>query len=283
MITVLEAIKLSTGYLEKKQVESSRTNAEILLAEILHCKRIDLYLTFDKPLSETEVQLYRESIKKRASRIPLQYIVGYTDFYGLKLNLNENVLIPRPETELLVEKIINDHKQKERLKILDIGSGSGNISLALARNLLNSSLTGIDINEKALDLGIQNSIQNQIENVKFKLFDIMKDDPETLGKFDVIVSNPPYVSENDYHYLEPELKTYEPKIALTDNSDGTSFYKKIISISKNLLSNSGYLYFELGKGQYQFIYDLMIQENFSNIQIIKDYASIERIICGELK
>lgn len=283
MITVLEAIKLSTDYLEKKQVESSRANAEILLAEILHCKRIDLYLTFDKPLSESELQFYRESIKKRASRMPLQYIVGHTEFYGLNLNLNENVLIPRPETELLVEKIINDQKHKEGLRILDIGSGSGNITLALAKHITNSFVTGIDISEKVIELAIKNSVQNKIENVGFKLFDIMNDDQESLGKFDIIVSNPPYISDIDYESLEPELTNYEPKMALTDNSDGTSFYKRIISISKNLFQNSGYLYFELGKGQYKNISDLMIQEKFTDIQITKDYAGIERIICGEIK
>jgi release factor glutamine methyltransferase len=283
MITVLEAIKLSTDYLEKKQVESSRANAEILLAEILHCKRIDLYLTFDKPLSENELEFYRESIRKRGLRMPLQYIIGHTEFYGLNLNLNENVLIPRPETELLVEKIINDNKLKEGLRILDIGSGSGNISLALAKNLINATVTGIDINEKAIELANQNSVQNKIKNVEFKIFDVMNDDHKVLGKFDIIVSNPPYVSEFDYNSLEPELKNYEPKMALTDNSDGTSFYKRIISISKNLFQNSGYLYFELGIGQYKNISDLMIQEKFTDIQIIKDYAGIERIICGEIK
>ena len=283
MITVLELIKLSTEYLEKKEVESPRANAEILLADILNCKRIDLYLTFDKPLAENELQLYRESIRKRAARIPLQYIIGNVDFYGLKLNVNNSVLIPRPETELLVEKIITDFKDINDLKILDIGSGSGNISLSLGKNLNNSIIVGIDVSEKAIQVANQNKVISDVQNVEFKLFDVMKDDPSILGKFNVVVSNPPYISEVDYHSLEPELKVYEPKVALTDNYDGLSFYKKIISLSKMLLYNPGYLYFELGKDQHKDVNQLMIDEKFSNIKVIKDYAGIERIICGELR
>ena len=145
MITVLDVIKLSTDSLQKKGVEAPRANAEILLAEILKCKRLELYLSFDKPLAENEVQIYREAIRKRGLRIPLQYIVGNVEFYGLKLIVNENVLIPRPETELLVEKIINESVKSESLKILDIGVGSGNISLSILKNLPNTNVVAIDI------------------------------------------------------------------------------------------------------------------------------------------
>lgn len=281
MITVLEAIKLSTEYLEKKQVESPRTNAEILLADILHCKRLDLYLSFDKPLSENELNLYRESIKQRAMRIPLQYIVGYVEFFGLKINVNQNVLIPRPETELLVEKIINDFKSIKNLRILDIGSGSGNISLSLAKNLENSFVTGIDISDKAIEVAIDNAIKNSVANVEFKLLDIMTEEIFNQGKFDLIVSNPPYVSKNDYQTLEPELKVHEPRVALTDNADGLTFYNRIITIAKNILKQQGYLYFEIGKDQHEIIYGLMNQQNFNNIKIQKDYSGIERMIYGQ--
>ncbi len=283
MITVLEAIKLSTEYLEKKRVESPRTNAEILLAEILHCNRIELYLSFDKPLSEIEIQTYRESIKKRGMRIPLQYIIGFVDFFGLKIKVDANVLIPRPETELLVEKIVMDYKGKTEIRILDIGSGSGNIALSLKKNILNASVVGVDISDEAIALAKINAELNSLSQVDFKVFDILNDDLIELGKFDLIVSNPPYVSEMDFQDLEPELKVYEPRIALTDNSDGISFYRKIISSSKVLLNNSGRLYFEIGKYQFKIISDLMNDEGFINIQIIKDYSGIERIICGDLK
>ena len=284
MITVLEVIKLSTEYLQKKGVESPRANAEILLAEILKCKRLELYLAFDKPLAENEVQVYREAIRKRGLRIPLQYIVGNVEFYGLKLIVNENVLIPRPESELLVEKIINDSDKSNNLKILDIGVGSGNISLSISKNLPNSKVVAIDISKSALDVANQNAEINSLQDrIEFRLFDFMNDDLNSLGKFDLIVSNPPYVSENDYESLEPELKNHEPKIALTDNSNGISFYKHIIEASNQLLMKPGKIYFELGIDQYIQVQKYFEQNNFINIKITKDYSGIDRIICGELK
>ncbi len=284
MITVLEVIKLSTEYLQKKGVESPRANAEILLAEILKCKRLELYLAFDKPLAENEIQVYREAIRKRGLRIPLQYIVGSVEFYGLKLIVNEHVLIPRPETELLVEKIISDSDKSASLKILEIGVGSGNISLSLLKNLPNSKIVAIDISESALDVAKQNAKLNSLqERVEFKLIDIMKDDLNSLGKYDLIVSNPPYVSENDYDELELELKNHEPKMALSDYSDGVSFYKHIIEISDQILSKPGKIYFELGMGQSLLVKNLFEQKGFVNINITKDYSGIDRIICGEIK
>lgn len=284
MITVLDVIKLSTEYLQKKGVESPRANAEILLAEILKCKRLELYLAFDKPLAENEIQIYREAIRKRGLRIPLQYIVGNVEFYGLKLIVNENVLIPRPETELLVEKIINESDKSASLKILDIGVGSGNISLSILKNLPNTNVVSIDISESALGVAKQNAELNSLlDRIELKLFDIMNGDLNSLGKFDLIVSNPPYVSVSDFESLEPELKVHEPRIALTDNSNGVSFYKNIIEVSDQILSKHGKIYFELGMGQSQQVKNLFEQKGFVNITITKDYSGIDRIICGELK
>ncbi len=284
MITVLEAIRLSTDYLDKKGVESSRINAETLLAEILNCKRLELYLSFDKPLTDSELNLYREFIKKRGMRIPLQYIIGNVDFFGINLKVNENVLIPRPETELLIERIINDAKNLDHLKILDIGTGSGNIAIALSHHIKNCEVTGLDISERALQVAKVNSEINPTQNkIDFKLFNILNDDFKELGLFDIIVSNPPYVSASDYQSLEPELKNNEPKESLTDNSDGLSFYRHIISISKNILMTGGKLYFEIGKDQSLHIKEFMTTEKFKNVSIIKDYSGIDRIIYGEME
>jgi release factor glutamine methyltransferase len=284
MITVLEVIKLSTEYLQKKGVEAPRANAEILLAEILKCKRLELYLAFDKPLAENEVQNFREAIRKRGLRIPLQYIVGNVEFYGLKLIVNESVLIPRPETELLVEKIINESDKSASLKILDIGVGSGNISLSILKNLPNTNVVAIDISEGTLEVAKQNAELNSLQDrIELKHFDIMQDDLNTLGKFDLIVSNPPYVSVNDFESLEPELNLHEPKIALTDNSNGISFYKKIIEVSDQILGKHGKIYFELGMGQSSKVKNLFEQKGFNNIIVTKDYSGIDRIISGELK
>lgn len=284
MITVLEAIQLSTSYLEKKGVESARTNAELLLAHIMNCKRLELYLSFDKPLKDNELNFYREFIRKRGMRIPLQYILGSVEFYGYNFKVDENVLIPRPETELLVEKIIEDNSDKNNLRILDIGCGSGNISIVIANKIKNSNVIGIDVSE----LAISNAEKNKTalcenNNVSFLLVDILKDKLESLGRFDVIVSNPPYVSLDDFNKLEPELKDNEPRISLTDESDGFTFYKRIISKAGEILNSSGLIYFEIGKDQYKVIKEMMAENGFSKISIIKDYSGIERIITGEFK
>lgn len=284
MITVLEALNLSTDYLNKKGIESARLNAELMLAHILNCKRLELYLMFDRPLDEVELQNYRNFLSRRAQREPLQYIIGEVEFFNIRLKVNRNVLIPRPETELLVEKIINDFKEKQDFRFLDIGVGSGNISIALLKNIGQANAVAIDISEDALALAKENSYLNEVENrISFYKFDIMKDDIKSFGKFDLIISNPPYVSAEDYETLEPELKVYEPKIALTDSYNGLTFYRKIIEQSSFLLNERGKLYFELGKGQYNEVKRMMDEKGFMDIKIIKDYQGIERIVCGELK
>lgn len=284
MITVLEALNLSTEYLNKKGIESARLNAELMLAHILNCKRLQLYLMFDRPLDENELSVYREYLARRAKREPLQYILGEVEFYNIKLKVNPDVLIPRPETELLVEKIIKDFSDKSEFKFLDIGIGSGNISIALLVNLPSSAGTGIDISDSALALANYNAESNSVKNrLELVHFDILKDDIQSLGKYDAVISNPPYVSSEDFETLEPELKVYEPQIALTDFYNGLTFYRKIISIADNLLKENGKVYFEIGKGQSNEIKTLMENKRINNINIIKDYQGIDRIICGELK
>ena len=284
MITVLEALNLSTEYLNKKGIESARLNAELMLAHILNCKRLQLYLMFDRPLDENELSVYREYLARRAKREPLQYILGEVEFYNIKLKVNPDVLIPRPETELLVEKIIKDFSDKSEFKFLDIGIGSGNISIALLVNLPSSAGTGIDISDSALALANYNAESNSVKNrLELIHFDILKDDIQSLGKYDAVISNPPYVSSEDFETLEPELKVYEPQIALTDFYNGLTFYRKIISIADNLLKENGKVYFEIGKGQSNEIKTLMENKRINNINIIKDYQGIDRIICGELK
>lgn len=284
MITVLEALNLSKEYLSKKNIESARLNAELMLAHILQCKRLELYLMFDRPLDDEELQQYRNFLSRRAQREPLQYILGEIEFFNIKLKINKNVLIPRPETELLVEKVINDFRDKTNFRFLDIGVGSGNISIAIVKNLNTSKCIGIDISEDALSLAKENAVINNVQDrVQFVKFDILNDDINELGKFDLIVSNPPYVSLSDYENLEPELKVFEPKIALTDYHNGMTFYRKIIGQSQKLLVNHGKIYFELGQGQADEVRRNLEEKEFHNINTLKDYQGIERIIYGELK
>lgn len=283
MPNVLEAIKLSADYLQKYNIESPRLNAELLLAEILNCKRFDLYLIYDKPLSNDEIIKYREFLKRRSNREPLQYIVGHLEFYGYKYFVNPSVLIPRPETELLVESVLKCYTVNDEIRIMDIGVGSGNISISLLKNLPCSAVVGIDVSDEALPVAYKNAVENHVsDKLELIKFDILQDDYKTLGKFDLIISNPPYISQEDFNNLEPELKVYEPAISLTDYANGYSFYKRIIDISEGLLNPQGKLFFEIGKGQHEIVKGMMLQNGFKGITVVKDYSQTDRIIYGEI-
>ncbi|GBD91912.1 release factor glutamine methyltransferase [bacterium BMS3Abin04] len=285
MLTVLNAVKLSEDYLNNKRIKSPRINAEILLASILHCKRLDLYLKFDRPLKESERLKYREFISRRAKHEPLQYIVGNVEFFGLELKVSPSVLIPRSETELLVEKIVEQYKDSIALNILDIGTGSGNISIALAKNIPGARVTSIDISDEALDIAKENAMNNEVsDSIEFYKLDILNGSINSLNhKFDLIVSNPPYVNKTDYKDLESEISEFEPDIAVTDFDDGLKFYKRIGQVSKDLLNKNGKLFVEIAQGQADEVTEIFTINNFVDIKVLKDYADIDRIVLGELQ
>ena len=283
MLTVLEAIKLSTDYLSKKNIEHPRINAENLLAHVLKCKRLELYLAFDRPLKEDEINDYRELIRRRGTAEPLQYIIGNVEFCGMNFKVNPSVLIPRPETELLIEKVLEFVDKNEALKILDIGTGSGNIAISLSKHLPNAHLTAIDISEDAINIAKENSEINNINGqVKFYRLDFMNENLQKNNNFDLIVSNPPYVSLKDYSDLSPELLKYEPRIALTDDDDGLNFYREISKKAKSLLKTGGKIFYEVGLGQSKEVKNLLIGNGFDEIEVFKDYSNIERVIKGVL-
>ncbi len=284
MITVLESINLSTKYLEEKGIESPRINAELLLADILKCKRLDLYLAFDKPLGEQEKQKYREFIKRRGTFEPLQYITGKIEFYGLELIVNRNVLIPRPETELLVENILQFVNKSSESSILDIACGSGNIAIALALNLPSTIIMCTDKSEDALIVAKENAKRHSVsDRIKFIKHDILQEDLNNFGKFDVVVSNPPYISKEEYLTLQKEIKDYEPMSALTDDDDGYTFFKAISAKAVSQLKKNGKLFFEIALGQSEKVIEIMRKNNFENPGVIKDYQNIDRIVFGEVK
>lgn len=281
-MTVLEAIRLTTEFFEKKGIESPRTNAEILLAHILKCKRLDLYLAFDKPLKEDEVLLYREYLKRRAANEPLQYIIGEVEFYGMPFKVNPSVLIPRQETEILIDVILNALDKTKAYSFLDIGTGSGNIPIVLAKHFPESHLFTIDVSDEAISLAKENAELNHLEEkVTFINGDIL-DKSFSLGEtFDIIVSNPPYVSLEQYKELQPEITRFEPQNAVTDNADGYTFYRTISLRAMELLNGGGRLFFEAGQGQSTTVAELMKAAGFKNVTIKKDYLNIERVIYGE--
>ncbi|MBA4407682.1 peptide chain release factor N(5)-glutamine methyltransferase [bacterium] len=283
MLTVLESLKLSTDFLEKKGIESARLNAELLLTEILGCKRLDLYLKFDQPLKDGEIDQYREWISRRGKFEPLQYIIGKVEFYGLPFKVTRDVLIPRPETEILVEEVINYCKGKIGMKILDIGTGSGNMPIALAKHLTNAEIVTVDISLNAIEVAKENA---QLNGVESKLAFIHSDvtllemEPE---QYDIIISNPPYVSSEEYPTLQKEIADYEPSIALTDEKDGLDYYRVISKKSKSFLKRGGAIFLEIGKGQKKDVENILSSQGFAKIKFIKDYQQIDRVAFGEMR
>ena len=281
MLTILDVITKSTEYLDRKGIESPRANAEILLANILNCKRLELYLLYDKPLRDRELNSYREYLKRRSNYEPIQYITGSVEFYTLELKVTPAVLIPRPETEILVEVIIDSVKKEDELFILDFGSGCGNISIALAENLPNVHVTGIDISKDAIMIANENLEKYKLnDRVNFLNGDILKFNVNNISNYDIIVSNPPYVSQNDYLNVQKEIKNFEPKIAVTDFSDGYKYFAKIITLASGILKSGGKLFFEMGEGQSKKINELLVKNNYKKIYVFKDYQKIDRVISG---
>ncbi|HOJ36579.1 MAG TPA: peptide chain release factor N(5)-glutamine methyltransferase [Ignavibacteriales bacterium] len=279
-MTIGEILKVTEEYFKNKNLKNPRLDAEILLAEVLNTNRLNLYLQQDKPLKEFEIDKYREFVKLRAIHKPIQYIVGYTEFFGHKMLLNEKVLIPRPDTEILVEKSIEIIKENNLKRVLDIGFGSGCIILSIAEKFPSNQFVGIDISKDALDIANKNLEINKISNVKLELCDIGNYTPEK--KFDLIVSNPPYISKQEFELLDKEVKDFEPKIALTDDADGLKFYKMIIERAKDLLNKDGYLIFEISYNQFNEVENLLNNANFKDIFALRDYNNHIRVIGGKI-
>jgi len=283
MLTVLESLNLSSDYLQKYGIESPRINAELLLASILNCKRLDLYLAFDKPLSEEELVKYRDFIKRRGKFEPLQYITGSVEFYGIEIKVNPSVLIPRAETEILIDSVVEQVNTKEEINIVDIGCGSGNIAIALAVNIPNCKVFGIDISKDALKISTENAKASRVmNNTEFYQKDILTCNFQDLPKMDIIVSNPPYVSEEKFAALQNEIKYFEPNFAVTDFSDGYKFYRAISEKAKLLLKPGGKIFFELSENQHIKVKEIMEASGIKDININKDYLNIERVIYGVL-
>lgn len=282
--TVLDIIKSSTELLVKKNITNPRLNVELMLCEVLDCDRVKLYLDFEKPLTKNELDLYREWFKRRLNHEPLQYITGHAYFYGYRFKVNEHVLIPRQETEILVEKVIEDIKNnpKDNLSILEIGTGSGCISIALGKKLdeleMKYNIVAIDISKDALDVAAYNleKIEGSNEKISFVEKDIFEID--TFNKdIDYIVSNPPYIPYIEFEGLNEEVNKYEPTISLTDYKDGLTFYRKILGLYSSPVI-TGKLFFEIAYNQKKNLENLLI--DFPNItgKFFKDYSDNDRVL-----
>jgi release factor glutamine methyltransferase len=262
----------------------------LILEEKHHLKRIDLALQLDLEFSESEIKDWNVILEQLKLELPIQYILGSTSFYGLKFEVNENVLIPRPETEELVEWIINSNlkissaqfgkasgERFNNLKILDIGTGSGCIAIALAKNLPNAQVFAIDVSERALATAKKNAEQNDV-NINF----IQKNILETTDleqQFDIIVSNPPYVRNLEKAEIKKNVLEHEPHLALfVDDHDALIFYRKIGELAQKNLSKQGKLYFEINQYLGKETVELLENLGFSDVELKKDIYGNDRMI-----
>lgn len=256
----------------KDILEKNNNDLIIALTYLLNTNKNLLFLNKEEALDEkieNELKIINDKINEG---YPLQYAIGKWNFYGLDLLVDKRALIPRYETEILVDLIINDNSNNK--KILDIGTGSGAISLALSKNLKDSKIIGVDISKNAIDLANENKIKLNINNVEFKESDIFSNIDE---KFDIIVSNPPYINKEDFEKLDNKLY-YEPQNALYGGEDGLYFYKKIIKNAKNFLNKNGKIYLEIGYNQKDSISDLLEEYGYRQIKSYKDFNDFDRII-----
>lgn len=257
-----------------------RANIEIMLSEIAGCKRSEL-LNSNSFLDDEKLRLFEVYLKRRASGEPLQYILGEAEFYGYRIKVDKNVLIPRPETEQLVERVLNDivNSGFDSVKILEIGTGSGCISIALANELekknIEFNITATDISEEAVNLAIGNIFLNKANYVEVIAEDFLS--LYSLEDYDYIISNPPYISKEDFLLLETEIKDYEPEVALTDKLDGLTFYRKMFALLLNAKSPVK-LFCEIGHEQMEKLEYLLNEQKISDYKFYKDYNGIDRIM-----
>ena len=252
----------------------------LILEEKQNLKRIDLALQPDLVFSESKIVIWNSILEQLKLEIPIQYLLGKTSFYGLDFEVNENVLIPRPETEELVDWIISNNikiEQFKNLKILDIGTGSGCIAISLAKNLPNAQVFAIDVSGKALATAKKNAVLNQV-NVTFTEQNILEI-LELNDEFDIIVSNPPYVRNLEKQEIKKNVLDNEPHLALfVDDNDALIFYRKIAELAQKNLSNSGQLYFEINQYLGKEMIDLLEGMNFKHIELRKDIYGNERMM-----
>ena len=272
-------LKKSIEYMQSKGIKEAKLDTELIFSEVLNYDRMMLSLSFTREITEAEKEKIREMLKKRAvDKLPVQYILGYEEFYGRRFEVNKAVLIPRPETERLVEESIKRLTETNGKYVLDIGAGSGAIGVSIAKELPNTKVLACDLSEDALEVAKLNAEKLEATNIKFIKSDVFSE--IKYKEFDLIVSNPPYIPQEEYENLQVEVKLHEPQMALTDTKDGYYFYKKISREAPNYLKSSGILAFEVGYNQSEEIKLFMEKQGFKNVVVIKDYEGIDRMVIG---
>ena len=275
--TIGALLQWTQEYFAQKGIDEPRLDAEILLAHVMQQERIYLYAHYDEPLEAAELAAFRELVKKRATRLSVAHLLGTRSFMGMDFTVNEDVLIPRPETEVLVEKVVAYQSVDTPLSILDIGTGSGAIILSLLKYLPKASGVAVDISAKALAVaeknGINLALDDRVQWLESDLFDNLP-----AQRFDWLVSNPPYLSQQDMDTLQPEV-AHDPANALFGGTDGLDFYRRIASAAWQYLKPGGHCALEIGAGQAPAVTEIFAADGHYELdQIYTDYGKIERVM-----
>ena len=286
--TVLRLITWTQGYFEKHGIESPRLHAEVLLAHVLGWKRIDLYTQFDQVVEPTNLAAYRELIKRRLQHEPLQYLVGKTEFLALSLQVQPGVLIPRPETEVLVEQTIDLARQMlfiSELLAADVGTGSGAIAIALAKFIPSLKVVATDVSPEALTIARGNAerhgVANRIRFLEGDFLEPLRRDG-LAGKLHFLISNPPYIREGDWANLMPEVRNHEPRAAAIAGPEGTEFHRGLIDGAKEFLLPGGWLILEIDPPQAEVVRRLaQSADHLRDVATVKDHQDRDRALLAK--
>lgn len=273
-----EAYNMGKTVLQAASVPDADTDARLLLEFVCGTNRNTLLAHGDREVTKDQEGAYRELVEKRSRRIPLQYLTGVQDFMGLEFAVNEHVLIPRQDTEILVEEALQH--LHDGMQVLDMCTGSGCILISLLHYSNNCEGVGADISEEALKVAEGNAVKLSAgKNIRFVQSDLFD---RVDGKFDMVVSNPPYIRSDVIDTLMPEVRDFEPRLALDGSGDGLAFYRKILKECPRYLQKGGMLFFEIGYDQGEEVSRLMEQAGFLGVMLVSDYAGMDRVVCGTL-
>jgi release factor glutamine methyltransferase len=277
--TIRELLGPAREYLEGKGVPSPKLDAEYLLAHVLGVPRLELYLDHDRELEPGEVDSLRELVRRRGKREPLAYVLGSWSFYGLELHCDARALVPRPETEILVERCLGLLADVEAPSIVDVGTGTGAIALALAARLPNASVTAIDLSADALALAGENAALNGLEErVELLEGDLLA--PIAGRRFDLVASNPPYVAEGET--VDPEVSGYEPAVAVFADDAGRAILERLAADAAGALRPGGWFVVEVGEGQAPWLAEHLAGLGYGAVEVTRDLRGIERVVAARL-
>ena len=277
--SINEILKAATRRLEDGNIDSPRLDAEILLAHVLNCRRLDFYVDAEKILPLESVLRFNELVNRRLEKIPVAYLIGTREFMGLSFAVDENVLIPRPDTEILTEFVGEYLRGLDNPIFADIGTGSGAICVSILKFVKNSRACAVDVSQKALDVAKFNAQKFHVDDrAEFFCGDLFS--PLEGKIFDAIVSNPPYIPTNDLKTLQAEVKR-EPKLALDGGADGLNFYCRIIADAPKFLRAGGLLAVEVGINQSIHVKNIFARAGFVGIEILNDLSGIERVVAAK--